>query len=57
MNEIKLISGAVLFFFGLLFLVGFSTMENLTLYGNTEAITGCVISLLVGIGLLVKSKI
>jgi fucose 4-O-acetylase-like acetyltransferase len=56
MNTFKIISSAILIFFGGLFLVGFLTEESLVLYGNPIAITACSIALLIGIVLLIKSK-
>jgi hypothetical protein len=53
---LKIISAAILIFFGGLFLVGFLTEESLVLYGNPVAITSCSIALLIGIILLIKSK-
>jgi fucose 4-O-acetylase-like acetyltransferase len=53
---LKIISAAILIFFGGLFLVGFLTEESLVLYGNPIAITACSIALLIGIILLIKSK-
>jgi hypothetical protein len=53
---LKIISAATLIFFGGLFLVGFLTEESLVLYGNPIAITSCLIALLIGIILLIKSK-
>jgi hypothetical protein len=56
MNTFKIISSAILIFFGGLFLVGFLTEESLVLYGNPVAITACSVALLIGIILLIKSK-